>query len=536
MSLSQPTKLRVVFLQSVERAGSIFFGSLLDSHPQIAMFPRVSEFWEKWGSFDKTSPRSIAVNIIEKFPYWFNGETLHPWDRFKELGPERNQSYRLDPVQFAAEFINRMQGRPINYSSVFVNAHLAYHKVVRQTFFAKSPYEEPALIFFNVHGTNMKDFCLLSEQDVEKKVLFLTREPTANMASSYQFHLRCEPSHALDPNDLFTAYRDIVTDDLECRKIAAGHDVLTVTLEALHRQSRLVLEEFCTFAGIRFEELLLQSTIMGLAWWGNGVEPIQGLNPSFALPCVSSTFSRTGKPSATAKTMMPLIAHRLAKRGLPIGADSFRTSLWNILTFNDYERAIFWRFYGYTLAEFESVFKKLAERQAKDRRSWRLWRDNIFASMSFLSALSKKEIKVVRAYMKRLHFSWRFRRDFPDEWQRTQRPADIQDLFEKVRGFYFFDGGKNLKFHAGCGPTERIYSRQELTILVQLLAADAREMMENDAEAHGRVLMKRMARYGLAQPLAHDMPASKNVETKIVTIPDVPEEPPAPKEIDKLFL
>ena len=86
--------MKTILLNSGSRAGSDFFQSLLDGHPQILQFPGVIKTnKELIKTLSSDNGNDISSKFIKIYPHFFDSR-LAKEERHHMLGKNKNQHYR----------------------------------------------------------------------------------------------------------------------------------------------------------------------------------------------------------------------------------------------------------------------------------------------------------------------------------------------------------------------------------------------------------------------------------------------------------
>ena len=124
-------------LVTTGRAGTDFFQSLLDFHPEIFVFNGGLFFHTFWES--ARSVRYSQQPDLSDFMDEFVGAHLanlkshyEPSENKNELGEERNQSINIDTIQFKSHVTNFLKEQPINSKNVLTAIYIAYSLSVGQ--------------------------------------------------------------------------------------------------------------------------------------------------------------------------------------------------------------------------------------------------------------------------------------------------------------------------------------------------------------------------------------------------------------------
>jgi len=176
-------KIKILCLMTVTRAGSKFFHSLLDGHPDIICFPRKFHFAPFWSTIELSSPTAdlILDNFIKKYRYYFNGKLWYRFNKYElagQLGPDRDETFTVDIDLFRSYFKEIISEHTLNRRNVFLSLHFAYHLAC-----GKQIPENP-LLFYHIHDVQLElnlRFCAEDFKNI--RVLVTTRNPLQSLNS-----------------------------------------------------------------------------------------------------------------------------------------------------------------------------------------------------------------------------------------------------------------------------------------------------------------------------------------------------------------
>jgi hypothetical protein len=300
------------------RAGSDFFQSLLDGHPQILQLPGQFQFYEFWTS---ALCREDLEDLIQEFvwhrfhlPKFKSRYQID--ERWNMLGEHKSDSFEVSIPEFVNHLRQLMEGRAITSRNFFVAVHAAYAlasqrvlKMERGCVEEQPQPDKHAEALVNSGGLRLVEddtaalrhfSSTLSSQEVmgarllvchlheyyhlpafandfqDVRVIYCTRDPRSALVSTVE-HLMCDYNRR---NLHFLRYwlKWIFADAEQVLPVTAK--VKALPLERLHKHGISVLEEFCRDFGLDYHPCLLESTWQGKQWWGDARSKkfLDGLN------------------------------------------------------------------------------------------------------------------------------------------------------------------------------------------------------------------------------------------------------------------
>jgi hypothetical protein len=253
------------------RAGSDFFQSLLDGHPQILQLPGQFQFHEFWAN---ALCRERLDDLIEEF-VWHRlhipkfKSRFQKEERWNILGEDKCDSFEVSIPRFKEHLRAIMQGRALNSSTFFLSVHLAYGLAVGRQDMRKTKLLVCHLHEFYRLGPFQEDFPTF-------RVIYCTRDPRSTIVSTVE-NLMADHSRM---NLHFFRYwlKWIFTEGEQVLPFTSALKALP--LEKLHTQCQEVLHEFCRDFDLDFDACLLESTWHGKRWWGDARSKkfLRGLN------------------------------------------------------------------------------------------------------------------------------------------------------------------------------------------------------------------------------------------------------------------
>ncbi|HUA64313.1 MAG TPA: sulfotransferase [Alphaproteobacteria bacterium] len=236
---------RGLFIGGCQKSGTTLLMTLLDSHPQLIVFPEETTYLQRQYRFRRlkgyraklkfllegTAAERLGTGSYSGFDHW----------RF---------------VTLAMEFVNRAW---INDSLLFSETIRAYgitmgavwRNCVRWV--EKTPKSE----------TYPKE---LDELFPDAKLIQMVRDPRAVIASRKQWNIR-QKGHYTEAHGLAREWNRCAR---QTPRLRSNPDrFLVVQYESLVRNPMKVLRDICSFGGFEFSESMLEPTRAGNGWQGN---------------------------------------------------------------------------------------------------------------------------------------------------------------------------------------------------------------------------------------------------------------------------
>jgi hypothetical protein len=255
--------LPTVALITTGRTGSDFLQSLLDSHPQIATFNGhfliYSEFFSKARTF--SVPIKCPSDAADEFIGQYIDKLVSRYD-FQEakdcLGPDSNESFRLDTVKFKAHLIGLIGQNELDSRKFLLAIYGAYNLCLGHNI------EDFRVLFHHPHLES--EFRLFWRDFPQTRILFSTRDPRANFFSHVDHFRRYYPSHD-NQQHIFICLRMAFEDSELADKF--NSEYTAIRLEDLPREE--VMGNLANWLGVDFKNSMLKSTWAGLEWHGDRI-------------------------------------------------------------------------------------------------------------------------------------------------------------------------------------------------------------------------------------------------------------------------
>jgi hypothetical protein len=255
------------------RAGSDFFQSLLDGHPQILQLPGQFQFYEFWSN---ALCREDLGDLIEEF-VWHRAHiskfksNYQKEERWNILGDSKSESFEVSIPRFKRHLQEIMRGRALTSRNFFLAVHLAYCLAVNTQDVMKARLLVCHLHEFYRLEPFIKDFSNF-------KVIYCTRDPRSTIVSTVE---NLMADHGQMNLHFFRYWLKWIFNEAE-QVIPYTRQVKTLPLEKLHNHCTCVLEEFCRDFDLEYCPALLESTWHGKRWWGDARSKrfLKGFNTS----------------------------------------------------------------------------------------------------------------------------------------------------------------------------------------------------------------------------------------------------------------
>tara|TARA_B100001123_G_scaffold443082_1_gene588175 strand:- start:1249 stop:2589 length:1341 start_codon:yes stop_codon:yes gene_type:complete len=270
------SSLNVLCLVTVARSGSKFFHSLLDDHPNVICFPRKLQFSAFWNSvsYRQDDLASIVDTFIDRYDHFFSGECWYKFTRLErttELGPKRNETFFVDADLFRKNVYQILEDIEIDRATLFLAFHFAY-------FMAKgNQIPDSFLLFYHVHDAFLEEELEACVEDFpQTRILHTTRHPLQTLDSVFNWMVS---QNKLYPRNLYTHYCATINDVSNLLIKFPDTEVKVLTFERLQKNSKEVMKKLCGWIDLEWNDSLLESTIDGKLWWGNGKKARNGFTP-----------------------------------------------------------------------------------------------------------------------------------------------------------------------------------------------------------------------------------------------------------------
>ena len=267
------SSLKVLCLLTVTRAGSKFIHSLLDDHPNIVCFPRKFNFGLFWLTISsyKDDLARVVDTFLQSYDHFFSGRHWQKFthvERAAELGPNKDQTFEVDPILFREILYRNLENADITRRSLFVALHFAYMEARGKSI------PDSVLIFYHIHDVRLFNNLRICLEDFpDTQVLVTTKNPLLSLDSVFNSMVS---QNKLSSKKLYINYCQTIYDVSDLLENFPGTHIKVIPFETLHRNSTEIMTRLCTWLSLDWNTSLLSSTIHGKLWWGNGNIPRNG--------------------------------------------------------------------------------------------------------------------------------------------------------------------------------------------------------------------------------------------------------------------
>ncbi len=268
--------MKLILLTAGGRAGSDFFHSLLDGHPEILQFPGYLRVDNNLKLILKTENLKKKAELFIKFyPEFFNSK-VNKFERWNKLGEKKSGHFRVNKENFVNNFckISTKNKKDKTHYKFLVNLHLAYFMT------RKKNIRNLKILFIHTHLLNWtKKFIDIFEiKNVD--ILHTIRHPLSSLSSPIKSWLAFDKGKYFFSKDLFYQIDTVVNCIYDIKKLGKVH---IISLERLHLQNKILMKKFCKKFKIKYKPSLGDSTKNDLKWWGDTVSKkyITGINKKF---------------------------------------------------------------------------------------------------------------------------------------------------------------------------------------------------------------------------------------------------------------
>lgn len=269
----------VVLLAAMTRGGIDLFQSLLDKHSQISQLPGkfyIDEFLKKIRL--EQDNEKIALAFIKNYKEYFDSR-LNLVERHDQLGPNKNEFYKVDEENFVKNFIELSKNKIVSKEEIIINLHLAYSAS------SGEDIKKKKLIILQIHHF----FRIDSIKELNFEIICTIRNPLASH-SSYVKNLSIFNNKSINPWQYYYHMERNFSHLINLCELKKNISV--IKLERLHRNNQEVMSNLCQRFNINFEETLNKSTFQGKQWWGDQVSKknLEGINKNFVNKIDDSSF------------------------------------------------------------------------------------------------------------------------------------------------------------------------------------------------------------------------------------------------------
>ena len=249
-------------LATTGRSGTDFFQSLLDSHPEIAVYNGTNFFYIFWDNAQTVQHDGplVAEHIVDEYIGANIQKLVSRYDTFErknELGENGEQDVDVDVTLFRRHVLGLLGEKPVSSRNFLTAVVAAYDMCLGRDMMLKKA--------FLYHAHRIGRTLRFIEEFPGSKVICMIRDPRANFVSGVEHWRRFEPKTDNPAYPIYIIWRAL--DEMaELRALSAG-SLAVLRLEDLG--DRATLEAFCRWVGISYDDCMSRSTWGGLRWWGD---------------------------------------------------------------------------------------------------------------------------------------------------------------------------------------------------------------------------------------------------------------------------
>lgn len=260
--LENASRLPWIALVTIGRAGSDFFQSLLDSHPEVFVFNGHLQFHAYWkcsycAQVKDPEPEDIADEFIGHFI--FKLKSRYDLEEKKhKLGWEQNESLSIRTKAFREHLIALLRLRHISTRNILQAVYMAY------ALSRDEDIEKKKIFLHHQHNIwNLPDFL---NDFPECSVISMTRDPRALWVSGVENWRRYTVTRDNAAHH-YAVLKRAVEDATDIHRLGVKYTVLK--LEDLGDEN--VLRNICRWMGIDYHPCMKYATWGGLKWWGDSL-------------------------------------------------------------------------------------------------------------------------------------------------------------------------------------------------------------------------------------------------------------------------
>ena len=248
-------------LVTTGRVGSDFFQSLIDSHPEVFSFNGVIDIHQFWKTAKSTNNKKHLYldDIINEFI----GQNIHKFksiydlqEKKDKLGENQNESINIDLNEFKLHLNQFLKNEQISCKNFLRATYLSWACCRKENIFEKK------IFFHHIHHIwKLKPFL---DDFPNSKILSMTRDPRASYVSGVENWNKYSDA-TKHPSHVFFVLNRTINDAIQLKNF--NNDFRVLKLEDLGKKS--VLNNFCLWLNINYNESMETSTWNGLRWWGD---------------------------------------------------------------------------------------------------------------------------------------------------------------------------------------------------------------------------------------------------------------------------
>ena len=292
----------VVALLPFGRAGSMFFHSLFDGHPEIATLPGVYfKGWfgiDQWRRFAPDTSKldwreSLIAKVVKEYQPLFNANCknnvagkpfgnskwLAKHQGFTNMGPDRSQKFVVDQKSFSDTFLSLLEPfSSIGIQECFELIHRAFDIAARRNMGAGS--QKNGNIFYHIHNPSPYEYAHFLKHYPKARLLHIIRNPLQSMESwmlSMSFPDMDDTSEKIKSDEkrvrqVYIWTRMIKVVETMFAQLQSPFNTQAqsrgVRLEDIKRNANVVMPKIAAWIGVSDHPAIYESSFCGLQYWG----------------------------------------------------------------------------------------------------------------------------------------------------------------------------------------------------------------------------------------------------------------------------
>ena len=297
--VSNVTASPVIALLPFGRAGSLFFHSLLDGHPEVATLPGI--YFKGWFGIDqwrRFAPdiakrdwrQHLVAKVVKEYQPLFNATCKNnvagkpfgnsKWlakdQGFTNLGPNQSQTFVVDQKSFSDTFLFLLEPfSSIGIQECFELIHRAFEISARKT--AGTSSQKSSNIFYHIHNPDSYEYAHFLKHYPHARSLHIIRNPVQSMESwilaaanlgggdktnKDRRHIQ-SIYHWLRMVDRIVAMFQQLQSPFNAQAHSRG-----VRLEDVKRNAHDIMPKIAAWIGISDHPAIYESSFCGFQYWG----------------------------------------------------------------------------------------------------------------------------------------------------------------------------------------------------------------------------------------------------------------------------
>ncbi len=247
------TGIKIVFLKMSCYSGSIFFSSILDSHPDIFYLGHKVWAWNIWSIVKNAAYEGTGIKVVQSVI-----SQIKKYEQSDDVWI--NEFGKILELYFNEK-------RTYSEQEIFLNIYFAYYEVMHKKEYVKKKEYTP-VIFMDIHANEkIHDAMLFWLKNLGFDVFLceLIRNPIMRLGSFIKYALYGEGEYDLDKkvhcnlilNNLHILVQEIMSEEEK------KNEILRIRFEDLKLHSKTVLTKLCNILDIPWNDSLLKTTMAG---------------------------------------------------------------------------------------------------------------------------------------------------------------------------------------------------------------------------------------------------------------------------------